>query len=49
MSKYSILKQCKDIANNFINKAIVSLNDFSENDYKKSLIDLANSSLSRDN
>jgi len=47
--KYSILNLCKKIANDFVIKAINALNEFSENDYKKALIELANSSLSRDN
>ena len=49
LKKYSILNQCKKIANDFVIKAINALNEFSENDYKKALIELANSSLSRDN
>ena len=49
LKKYSILNQCKTIANGFVIKAIDALNEFSENDYKKALIELANSSLSRDN
>ena len=49
LNKYSILNQCKKTANNFIIKAINALNEFSENDYKKALIELANNSLSRDN
>ena len=47
--KYSTLNQCKKIANDFVIKAINALNEFAENDYKKALIELANSSLSRDN
>ena len=49
LRKYSILKLCKNIANDFVIKAINALNEFSENDYKTALIELANSSLSRDN
>ena len=49
LKKYSILNRCKKIANDFVIKAINALNEFSENDYKKALIELANSSLSRDN
>ena len=49
LKKYSILNQCKKIANDFVIKAINALNEFSENDYKNALIELANSSLSRDN
>lgn len=48
LEKYSILKQCKIIANNFIIKATNALDEFSENSYKKALIELANNSLSRD-
>ena len=48
LKNYSILNQCKKIANDFVIKAINALNEFPENDYKKALIELANSSLSRD-
>ena len=48
-NKYSILNQCKKIANDFILKAIDALNEFSENDYKIALIELAKNSLIRDN
>ena len=49
LRKYSILNRCKKIANDFVIKAINALNEFSENEYKKALIELANISLSRDN
>ena len=49
LEKYSILNRCKKIANDFIIKAVNALNEFSDNDYKKALIQLANSSLTRDN
>ena len=49
LEKYSILNRCKKIANDFIIKAVNALNEFSDNDYKKVLIELANSSLTRDN
>ena len=49
LEKYSILNRCKKIANDFVIKAKNALNEFSENEYKKALIELANMSLSRDN
>ncbi len=49
LEKYSIIDECKIIANDFINKAIISLDQFTENNYKKALLELANNSLTRTN
>lgn len=48
INKYFIIEECREMANDFVNEAIVSLNKFSDSKYKLALTELANSSLNRE-
>ncbi len=47
MDKYEIIKNCKNIANDFIDNSLLALKKFPDNKYKNPLINLAKSSLIR--
>ena len=47
LKKYNTISECQLIAKNFIDISIKSLKEFPDSKYKSSLINLANSSLTR--